>query len=112
MLSQKEHLKLQKDFEDEHSLRLRLEHEVQDLKRELDQANAERRNLSTKVLGLESTLKEHKKEVEELKRLNAKLKEKNEAVMWVAKSEYDQLESRLKEKEQELERLQKSSPGS
>lgn len=103
-----EHLKLEKDFEGEHSLRLRLEHESKDLKRDLDQVNAERRALSTKVLGLESSLGEHKKELEELKKLNAKLKEKNEAVMWVAKSEYDKLGSLLKEKEKELERLQRA----
>ncbi len=100
-----EHLKLEQSVEEEHAVRLRLEHELKEMKREFEIANTDRRSLSYKVQGYETTLEQHKKELIELKRENTRLKDKNEAVEWVAKPQYEKLEALLREKEKEIERI-------
>ncbi len=100
-----ERLKLEQSIEEEHAVRLRSEHEFRELKKEYEIANTERRAQAAKILSYETTLAQNKSELAELKRANAKLKEKNEATVWIAKPEYDKLEALLKEKEKEIERL-------
>ncbi len=95
-------IRTEKDLEREHSERLRLEREGQELKIKHDGAVEERRTLSTKAASLETTLTAAQKEIKELKVTNAQLKEKREDIQWVAKSAYDELKT-------ELERLKKTN---
>ena len=102
-------MKLEQSVEEEHAGRLRAEHELREVKSEFEAVNIERRSLSAKVQMYETTLEQYKNELTELKRTNAKLKEKNEAVTWIAKPEYDRIEALLKEKEKEIERIKREN---
>ncbi len=103
----KDLLKAQREFEEEHSLRLRLERQWTELKWEMDSLNNEKRALAAKVINLETNLEYYKKESAELKKVNAKLTKETSEVSWVAKTEFDKLEILYKEKEKELERLKR-----
>jgi len=85
------------DLEKEHSNRLRLERELQDIKIKHEQVVEEKRLLSIKASSQQTTLESNSKELRELKSENAKLKEKREDIQWVAKSEFDELKKRLQQ---------------
>jgi chromosome segregation ATPase len=99
------------DLEKEHSNRLRLERELQEIKIKYEQILEERRQLSIKASSQQTTLESNVKEMRELKSENAQLKEKREDVQWVTKSEFDELKKAFAAKEQELSRL-KQTPSS
>jgi len=99
------------DLEKEHSSRLRVERELQEMKVKYEQVLDEKRQLSIKAGSQQSTLDSNIKEIRELKRENAQLKEKREDIQWVAKSEFDELKKAFALKEQELARL-KTAPSS
>ncbi len=101
----------EKDLEKEHSTRIRLERELQELKIKHDQVVEEKRQLGVKASSLETTLEQHTKELKDLRRENAQLKEKREDIQWVAKTEYDELKLLLKVREQELTRSKQASEG-
>ena len=94
-------IRTEKDLEREHSDRLRIEREHQELKIKHESAVEEKRVLSIKAASQETTLKAQEKELKEFKSENAKLKEKREDIQWVAKAEHDELKK-------ELERLKKN----
>ena len=100
-------LKAEKIVEEEHSLRLRLERELTEAKREVDSLSENKRLISSKLQQIENSLDQYMKEVVELRRTNAQLKKKNEDTTWISKVEYDKLEKLFKEKEKELERLKR-----
>ncbi|MBF0511331.1 MAG: hypothetical protein HQL13_03285 [Candidatus Omnitrophica bacterium] len=96
------------DLEKEHSNRLRLESQLQEIKIRHDQAIDEKRQLSIKASSQQTTIEAHAKEIRELKKENALLKEKREDIQWVAKSEFDDLKKVLAAKEAELARLKQT----
>jgi chromosome segregation ATPase len=89
------------DLEKEHSNRLRLERELQDVKIKHEQLLEEKRQLSINTSSQQTTLESNAKELRELKSENVKLKEKRADIQWVAKSEFDELKK-------ELDRLKQS----
>jgi len=93
------------DLEKEHSNRLRLERELQEIKIKFEQIVDEKRQLSIKASSQQSTLESNSKELRELKYENSQLKEKREDVQWVTKSEFDELKKAFAAKELELARL-------
>jgi len=96
------------ELEKEHSNRLRLERELQELKVKHDGILEEKRQLSIKAASQQTTLETNTRELKELKSENAALKEKREDIQWVAKSEFDELKKVLQSKEKALERLKES----
>jgi len=96
------------DLEKEHSNRLRLERELQDIKIKYEQIVEEKRLLSIKAGSQQTTLESNAQELRELKSENAKLQEKRADIQWVAKSEFDELKKAFAAKEQELARLQQN----
>jgi hypothetical protein len=96
------------DLEKEHSHRLRLDRELQDIKIKHEQIVEEKRQLSIKASSQQTTLESNARELRELKNENTQLKEKREDVQWVTKSEHDELKKALAAKEQELMRLKHS----
>ena len=104
-------LKAQREFGEEHSLRLRLDRQVAELKWDMDSLNNEKRALTAQVMSLEANLEHYKKELAELKKSHAKLTKETSEVSWVAKAEFDKLEILYKGKEKELERLKREMTG-
>ncbi len=96
------------DLEKEHSNRLRLERELQEIKIKHEQIVEEKRQLSIKANSQQTTLESNAREIRELKSENARLKEKREDVQWVTKSEFDELKKAFTAKEQELTRLKQN----
>ncbi len=93
------------DLEKEHSNRLRLERELQDIKIKHEQILDEKRQLSIKAGSQQTTLESNARELRELKFENAKLQEKRADIQWVAKSEFEELKKVFAAQEQELARL-------
>jgi len=96
------------ELEKEHSNRLRLERELQEIKLKYDQILEEKRQLSIKAASQQTTLETNARELKELKSENALLKEKRADIQWVAKSEFDELKRVLQSKEKALERLKEA----
>jgi chromosome segregation ATPase len=97
------------DLEKEHSNRLRLERELQEVKIKLEQIIEEKRQLSIKASSQQTTLESYTKELRELKQENSQLKEKREDVQWVTKSEFDELKKAFAAKEKELAQLKQTN---
>ena len=97
------------DLEKEHSNRLRLERELQDIKIKFEQVLEEKRQFSIKASSQQSTLESNTKEIRELKYENSQLKEKREDIQWVAKSEFDELKKAFVAKEKELALLKQTN---
>ena len=95
-------------MEKEHSNRLRLERELQDIKVKHEQILEEKRLLSIKANSQQTTLESNAREIRELKSENAQLKDKRNDIQWVAKSEFDELKKVFAAQEQELTRLKKT----
>jgi chromosome segregation ATPase len=93
------------DLEKEHSMRMRLERELQELKIKFDEVNEEKRQSVVKATSLETTLTQANKDLKDLKRENVELGRRREDIQWVAKSEYDELKKKLTDVEKELARL-------
>ncbi len=99
--------KAQTEREKEYSLRLSSNREKKDIKHNLEVLNKEKQNLLLKVSKIEFNLKTQKDEILDLKRINASLLKKKESEdQWIAKSEFLKLEKTLKQKEQEIKKLQ------
>jgi chromosome segregation ATPase len=98
----------ERDLEKEHSNRLRLERELQDIKITHEQILEEKRLLSIHARSQQTTLESNAREIRELKSENARLKDKREDIQWVAKSEFDELKKAFAAKEQELTRLKQN----
>jgi len=96
------------DLEKEHSNRLRLERELQELKIKHEQGVEEKRQVLIKANSQQATLESNARELRELKSENARLKEKREDIQWVSKSEFDDLKKAFAAKEEELARLKRS----
>lgn len=90
-------IRTEKDLEKEHSNRLRLERDHQDIKVKYEALLEEKRAATTKAMSLETTVKQLTQEVKDLRRDNEELKKKREDIQWVAKSEFDELQKRYNE---------------
>jgi chromosome segregation ATPase len=97
--------KLEKTIDEEHSLRLRLERDLQDSKIKAGKLSEAERALSVKLMAMEKELEGANKELRELKKTNTDLKKQKEDIQWVAKSDYDEIAMKLKKVESELGRL-------
>ncbi len=96
------------ELEKEHSHRMSLEREAQELKIKYDQIVEEKRQLSIKAASQQTTLDANAQEIKALKSENTQLKEKRADMQWVAKSEFDELKKLLQAKEKDLARLKES----
>jgi len=103
----KELLKSQESLSKEHGLNLKLEREIKELKRDLVALNDERRKREAENAQLKAEGESQRQDMVELKKDNARLKKKNEDTTWIAKSEYTKLERLLKQKEKEIERIER-----
>ena len=97
------------DLEKEHSNRLRLERELQDIKIKFEQIQEEKRQLSIKASSQIATLESNVRDIRDLKNQNAQLKEKREDIQWVAKSEFDELKKAFALKDKEIAQLKLSN---
>ncbi len=105
-LQQKEDLKTAEgNLEQEHRDRLRLERELEEIKTEALQANEGKRTLEIQIAKLNAQIEYYRKEMLQLREINAKLSQREEETTFIAKSEYAKLEQQLKQKDKELEAL-------
>lgn len=88
-------VRTEKDLEKEHSERVRVERELQEIKIKYDTLAEEKRAASTKAMSLDTTVTQLSREIKDLRRENEELKKKREDIQWVAKSEYDDLKKRF-----------------
>lgn len=102
-----ERVKLEQNSEDEHSLRLKGERELKEITQDFEALGEEKRKVDSELMNLKATWEQGRKETKELKAKNMELAKKHADTTWVAKTEYDKLQQKLKEAEKELERLKK-----
>lgn len=99
--------KIQESFSEEHTLTIRLERELKDFKRQNDALNEQHRMTEGENARLKAKGENDKKEIAHLKKEVAQLSKKSEDVQWIAKTEYDRVAGLLKEKEKELQRMER-----
>ncbi len=92
--------------------KIRMEHELKDIRRVKEELSGANRGLSTRLMELERQLEAAVKELRQLRDENAQLRRKKEDTEWVAKSDYKQQESALKRARFELEEFRKAFPPS
>ncbi len=98
---------LEAEAEKEHGIRLRLQRETADLKRDLQAAAVRRRELEGQVDRLEAQVRVYREEIRTLREDNQKLSRRHDESSWVAKSAYTALEVALEETRRELEALRR-----
>lgn len=100
-------VKVQEEFSYEHNINLKAKREISDLKDQIENLGNDRRHLETNVLQMKTKADENRKEIMHLKKDNVELAKTKEDVSWIAKSDHIKLEKIVKEKEKEIERLQR-----
>lgn len=95
----------QNTLNEEHSLKLKKDIELQETRVALSKFKEEARTLAVKLMALENENGNSLKELRELRRANTELKKQKEDIQWVAKSDYDDAVMKLKKVESELARL-------
>ena len=95
----------EQNLEKKHGHTLKIERDLKDTKFELEKIVIEKRSLVTQVATLETSLKQFRGELLELKKANAELVKKSDESNWVAQAEYDRVSKLLKEKDKELQRV-------
>lgn len=90
-------MRTEKDLEKEHSTRLNMERELQELKIKFETVLEEKRVATTNAASLSTTVNQLQLQVKDLTKINAELKQRREDVQWVAKSEYDELLKKFKD---------------
>jgi len=98
-------IKSQESFSKEHTINLRVERSNKEIMKERDDLFGVKRTVETENLALKSKIENYRQEIAHLKKDNAELQKKQDDVTWVAKTDYIKLETELKEKEVELNRL-------
>ena len=91
----------------EHSLNLRLEKELKELRKVADEQNELRRNAEIENTKLKTKNDDYRSEIAHLKKDIAELKKEKANTEWINKSEYEKLSQELKEKEKQLQRVQR-----
>lgn len=97
--------KSQNALNEEHSVKLRMDIELQESKITISKLKEEIRALTVKVMAIERESDAANKELRELRRTNTELKKQKEDIQWVAKTDYDEVVLKLKKVESELGRL-------
>ncbi len=96
----------------EQSSRIKLDHEVKELRLIKESLTMDVHRWSAKSEGLEQNVTALSKEIRDLKKMNVELSRKKEADQWVAKDDFVQLEKLLKRARQDIELLKKQIPSS
>ena len=97
--------KSQNALNEEHSVKLRMDIELQESKITISKLKEEIRALTVRVMAIERESDAANKELRELRRTNTELKRQKEDIQWVAKTDYDEVVLKLKKTESELGRL-------
>jgi len=101
----RELLSVQESFSKEHAANIRLEHKVRELEEQNKALNEMRRSIERENAEFKAKMENNRREISDLKRENKQLIKKKEDVNWIAKEEYERVEKLLKEKEKQLERM-------
>jgi len=99
--------RIQDNFSKEHIANLKLDHSVKDLSKEIDFLKETRKSLESQNNELTMKTTNYLSEISHLKKDVAVLTKKKDDTTWIAKSEYIKVEKLLKEKEKELERVER-----
>jgi len=102
---------IQEDFNKEHALYLRLRSDFQELTKRHDEVQTQKRALELENAKWKSQDVQARQEIQNLRREVNVLSRAKEDATFVAKSDYTQLEKKLKEKDVEIERLKRAQPG-
>lgn len=97
--------KTQNILNEGHSVKLRLEIEIQENKITIAKFKEEVRSLIAKQLAWEKESEANKKELRELKFTNAELKKQKDDIQWVTKTDYDLVMRRCRQLESEMSRM-------
>lgn len=97
--------KSQNALNEEHSVKLRMDIELQESRITISKFKEEIRALTVKVMAIERESDAANKELRELRRTNTELKKQKEDIQWVAKTDYDEVVLKFKKVESELGRL-------
>lgn len=100
---------VQENSSREHAENLRQKQDIQQFKREMETLQEYRRGVEAENMQLKAKIENQRREMVELKKDNAELKKKDEDTSWVAKSDYERLETLLREKDKQLQRFQRES---
>ena len=103
--------KAEENVSQEHAANIRLEKEVRESREELKHLNDAKRDLTVQLQGLDGQVRRLTQELTEERRNNRELSKKKEEESWVAKTDYENLQKILKEKERELERISRQQGG-
>jgi chromosome segregation ATPase len=101
--------KSQEAFSREHMENLRQKAGIQELKEQIESLNGQRRAAEAESAHLKARLEIQRREMAQLKAEYMELKKKKEDTVWVVKSDYERIERLLREKEKEIERIQRES---
>jgi chromosome segregation ATPase len=98
-------INVQENSANEHSEKLKLRQDYQDLEAKLSDVNAQRRTAESENIHLHDKNDQYRMEIARLKKENAELLKKKDDTSWVAKSEYLRVQKLLQEKEAEISRI-------
>lgn len=98
-------LKSQEQFAAEHGLTLRLQAELKTLKHDYDALLDDKRKLETENAQMDARMQNLRSDVAHLKKDLKEITKTNEDTQWVAKTEYDAILKKYKEKDKEVERM-------
>jgi len=98
-------VQVEKNLENEHGQRLKLEKQLKEMKETIGSVNEEKHTLDVEIAKLRSEIDNQRKQVLQLREENTKLSKKHDEKTFVAKSEYEAVKSQLKEKLKEIETL-------
>jgi chromosome segregation ATPase len=99
--------KVQDQFSKEHMATLKLENGHKQLQAQQDELAKQKRSLDLENDQLKAKIESQRRDLAQLKSENITLHKKEDDKSWVAKTEYQRLEMKLKEKEKEFERLKR-----
>jgi len=102
-------IEAQESFSKEHSANIRNEQKIKELEQGNSSLTDQRRKVESENNQLSTKVESYRKEIAQLKRENIQLEKKNNDVSWIAKTEYDRVVNQLKEKEKQLERLNREN---
>jgi len=97
--------KTEEDFQREHGEFLRLERELRETKEALASVTESKRGMDSQILKLQAQIDGANNDIRRLRDENAQLRKEHDETTWVAKSEYVKVQDRVKELQQECERL-------
>ena len=103
---------IQENYSKEHMVNLKLENELKELQRKHEDLTKQRRDGDLENDQLKAKIDSFKRDMAELKKENVLLQKKENDKQWVAMTEYQKLEMKLKDVERELGHLKKEEKNS